>query len=231
MAPSSSSEVSVAEDAPAVCGLQFFGAVSASISHELKNAIAIVNEHAGLLEDLAALAERGRPVDPKRLKQTATQIARQVQRADGIIRNMNRFAHSIDDPVKTVDLPDMICFLAALAERKATMAGVVIELACRDASFSVQTRPFFLLNLLWLCLKTLIEMIPSGAVVQLGTDPNDRGAGVWFSCENLDLPEETILNAIRKQAEPLLCVLNADVVIDRVTGCIALSVPKIICDA
>ncbi len=231
MAPSGSFGETVPQDASAACGLQFFGAVSASISHELKNAIAIVNEHAGLLEDLAALAERGRPVDPNRLKQAAAQIARQVQRADAILRNMNRFAHSIDDPVKTVDLPEMVCFVSALAERKATMAGVVIEIACRDASFSVQTRPFFLLNLLWLCLKVLIETLPSGAVVQMGADLNDRGAGVWLRCERLDPPEETILHVIREQAGPLLCVLNAEVAIDGATGRIALRVPKIICDA
>lgn len=230
MAPSGSCGISVPEDGPTRCGLQFFGAVAASISHELKNAIAIVNEHAGLLEDLAVLAERGKPIDPKRLKQTAAQIARQVQRADGIIRNMNRFAHSIDDPIKTVDLPEMVCFLAALAERKATMAGVVLEVACRDASFSVQTRPFFLLNLLWLCLKSLLEAIPSGVVVQLGADPNDRGVGVWLWCERLNRSEETILEAVREQAGPLLCVLDAEIVIDEATGRIALSVPKIICD-
>lgn len=177
------------------------------------------------------LAERGKPIDPKRLKQTAAQIARQVQRADGIIRNMNRFAHSIDDPIKTVDLPEMVCFLAALAERKATMAGVVLEVACRDASFSVQTRPFFLLNLLWLCLKSLIEAIPSGAAVRLGADPNDRGVGVWLWCERLNRSEETNLEAIREQAGPLLCVLDAEIAIDEATGRIALSVPKIICDS
>jgi hypothetical protein len=33
-------------------GLQFFGKMSASISHEIKNVMAIINENAGLLEDL-----------------------------------------------------------------------------------------------------------------------------------------------------------------------------------
>ena len=32
-------------------GFQFFGKMSASISHEIKNALAIINENAGLLED------------------------------------------------------------------------------------------------------------------------------------------------------------------------------------
>ena len=40
-------------------GLQFFGKMTASISHEIKNVLAIINENAGLLEDLALMADRG----------------------------------------------------------------------------------------------------------------------------------------------------------------------------
>ena len=32
-------------------GLQFFGKMTASISHEIKNVMAIINESAGLLDD------------------------------------------------------------------------------------------------------------------------------------------------------------------------------------
>jgi hypothetical protein len=34
-------------------GLQFFGKISASVSHEIKNVLAVIGENAGLLEDLA----------------------------------------------------------------------------------------------------------------------------------------------------------------------------------
>ncbi|NNG12708.1 MAG: sensor histidine kinase, partial [Halobacteria archaeon] len=37
--------------------LRYFGKVTASISHELKNVLAILNEHTGLLQDLTAMAE------------------------------------------------------------------------------------------------------------------------------------------------------------------------------
>jgi signal transduction histidine kinase len=77
-------------------GLQFFGKMSASISHEIKNALAIINESAGLLDDLSLRAERGIPVEPERLKKQAGNILKQIRRADGIIQNMNKFAHSID---------------------------------------------------------------------------------------------------------------------------------------
>ena len=58
----------VQPDIIAETGLQFFGRISASISHELKNVLAIINENAGLLEDLTSMADRGKPIDSARLK-------------------------------------------------------------------------------------------------------------------------------------------------------------------
>ena len=40
--------------------LQFFGAVGAPISHEMKNVLAILNESAGLLGDFSRMAATGR---------------------------------------------------------------------------------------------------------------------------------------------------------------------------
>ena len=79
-------------------GLQFFGKMSASISHEMKNVMAIINENAGLLEDLTVMAEKGMPIDPERLKTQASRIMKQIRRGDDIIKGMNRFAHSVDEP-------------------------------------------------------------------------------------------------------------------------------------
>ena len=72
-------------------GLQFFGKISASISHEIKNVLAIINENAGLLEDFTLMAEKGRPIDMERFKTVAGKIRGQVGRADGIVKNFNRF--------------------------------------------------------------------------------------------------------------------------------------------
>ncbi len=40
-------------------GLRFFGMINASISHEIKNVLAIISESAGLMEDLLLLAQKG----------------------------------------------------------------------------------------------------------------------------------------------------------------------------
>jgi len=67
-------------------GFQFFGKMSASISHEIKNALAIMNENAGLLEDYASMGEKGISVDLQRLKSLAGNVRIQIQRADEIVR-------------------------------------------------------------------------------------------------------------------------------------------------
>ncbi|MEJ5347292.1 MAG: hypothetical protein WHS46_01200 [Desulfosoma sp.] len=226
MASFESSEVRGYDDAPAVCGLRFFGAVSASISHELKNAIAIVSEHAGLLEDLALLAERGKPLDPERLKRTAMQITRQVQRANVLIGNLNRFAHSIDEPITTVPLSELISFLVTLAERKATMSGITLKVACREASFSVQVQPFFLLNLLWLCLKALFETIPPSSVVQVDAQEKDKDVEVRLHCQAIQPTQTSLPESLRKDAAPLLSILHAQISMDSSTGDVVLSLPK-----
>ncbi len=89
---------------PSEQGIEFFGRMTASISHEIKNTLAIVNENAGLLGDLALLMDKGRPLSPERLTTLAGNIRRQVQRADDIIRRLNRFAHSAHEPAASVDL-------------------------------------------------------------------------------------------------------------------------------
>ena len=129
-------------------GLQFFGKMSASISHEIKNVMAIINESAGLMEDLTVLAEKGMPVDPQRLKTHAGKIMTQIRRADQIIKNMNRFAHSVDEGVKSIDLGETLALVTALSERFATMRGITLDLKTPSKGITLRTNPFFLINLI-----------------------------------------------------------------------------------
>ena len=88
-------------------GLRFFGKVTASVTHDVKNSLATINENAGLLTDYAAMAARGKPLDPERVNALAVRIMDQVKRADALLKNMNRFAHSVDDSLKKVDLNEI----------------------------------------------------------------------------------------------------------------------------
>jgi C4-dicarboxylate-specific signal transduction histidine kinase len=167
-------------DIIAETGLQFFGRISASISHELKNVLAIVNENAGLLEDLTLMAERGQPIDPARLKIMAAAVQKQVGRADEILKNMNRFAYSIDETVAEIDLNPTIKLFMALTDRFTAMRGVSVDLRLPDSPLTIRTAPFFLMNILWLGLDFSMSASGDEKRVELVVEETETSVRIRF---------------------------------------------------
>jgi signal transduction histidine kinase len=148
-------------------GLQFFGRVSASISHELKNVLAIINENAGLLEDLTFAAQRGAAIDPDRLNKTAQNFLKQIHRADEILKNMNRFAHSVDEFCLQVNLYEVATLVANLAGRLAAMRKVSLITTSPQEPITLTSNPFLLENLIWLCLDFAIAATSAGGTLTI----------------------------------------------------------------
>jgi C4-dicarboxylate-specific signal transduction histidine kinase len=148
-------------------GLQFFGKMTASISHEIKNVLAIINENAGLLGDFALMAERGAAVDPQRLHAMSQTVMKQVRRADAIAKNMNRLAHSVDESTQAIDLNDTLETLMALSQRFASMRDVGVRLKRIEGPLKLKTSAFFLLNLLWCCLDFAMDAANKDKMIEL----------------------------------------------------------------
>lgn len=204
-------------------GLLFCGTMTASMSHEIKNALAIVNENAGLLDDLLLLSEKGRPLNPERLKTLANDIRRQVQRADGIVGRLNRFAHSAGQPVITTDIKEIFEFIAALAARMAAMKGVTVSVA--DIQVPLQARPFIVENLLWLCLKHLFAVSTGNQTVQLGAEDADSHVVIAVEFDE-GVAVEGIGTAVMQEGQPLIVALQAEVSVDVRRRQIRITLPK-----
>ena len=125
-------------------GLRFFGKISATVSHEIKNGLAVINENAGLLQDLLLMAERGRPLDPARVKSIAERVLDRVARADLVVRNLNRFAHQVDDPAAAVDLLETLTLMVALTGRLTANRGKRVRIVPPEPAVRVTTNPFAL---------------------------------------------------------------------------------------
>ncbi len=181
-------------------GLQFFGAMAASISHDIKNRMAIINEQAGLLADFVTMAQNGRPLDAERLERLATSVRTQVSLTDGIIKNMNQFAHSIDHPSKSVELGELLAFMLELFKRRASNSGIRLTVQSATQPVTLQTSPFLLMNLIWLCLLPLMSEKPVEQeltlsygkqdsvvfiVVKLKSTELDRGLSLTEEIKNL----------------------------------------------
>ena len=188
-------------------GFHFFGKMSASISHEIKNTLAIINEKAGLLEDFTMLAGQGRPIDPERVKSLAGEIMKQIQRADGLVKRMNRFAHSADDPLKMIDLGETLELITSIAGRLASMREAQVDLILPGHPVMVVTNPFLFENLIWSCLEFLltdnhktIKLIPES----IGEDVQIRLVGQFAFPDNPGRPfpsgkEEALLTSLKAE--------------------------------
>ena len=154
--------------------LAFFSRMSASISHEIKNCLAVISEQNGLHQDLLMLQHQGRPLVPERIEKIARTIAEQVQRMDAIIKRLNRFSHSPDTACGRIDLKDICVDTVELCRRFAVNRG--ITLTCEgESGLCVQGQSFALLRLLVECLESVFARSSSGDVVRLVLRKGQRG--------------------------------------------------------
>jgi C4-dicarboxylate-specific signal transduction histidine kinase len=172
--------VTIGPDVIGQAGLQFFGRMSASISHELKNALAIIKENSGLLNDYLGMMAKGVPIEPQRFQTVAKRIETQTVRADAIIKNLNQFAHTIDSSTKPVDLNELLTLFLALHNRPAAMRQVALETGYADSPVVISTSPFILLNILGLALDFALNAVPPGGTLSITVGKSQTEALVGF---------------------------------------------------
>ena len=127
--------------------LAFFGRMGRHVSHELKNVLATISETAGLLLDLMELHGRGGMPGGARLVELCGRIVSVVERGNVTVQALNRFAHSVDDPVSEVDLCGLGELMIELAKYFPYARKVVLDPgSCRG--MQVRTNPFLIMNLL-----------------------------------------------------------------------------------
>ena len=155
--------------------LAFFGKVNASISHELKNILAIISEAAGLLQDLTELASRGKKFEPEMLRTCSQDIVEEIQRGFAAIKQMNKFSHSVDDPVKKVSLVELVDLMIALAKFLSFASQVQFEPVPATEPM-ILTCPFRLQNLIYLALVYAFELAGPDGQIRVGIDPQPDGS-------------------------------------------------------
>lgn len=154
--------------------LFFFGRIGASVSHELKNVLAVINEQAGLLDDLARMAARGMPLDPDRLALAATCLLKQVRRGDAILGNLSRFSHTADALHREVSLAETATLVVALSQRQAAMGQISLE-ASSENDVRIATDPFVLCRLLTLCLDWAVTVPDTAKKLAVTVEQTDDG--------------------------------------------------------
>lgn len=170
----------------AVEAIRFFGEISASVSHDIKNVLAIINENAGLLRDMLAMNAKGMPLSIERLTRLAASIDRQVARGDGLVRNLNRLAHSADHREESVDVIEALELMVHLAGRLIAMRGELPQVVKPQAAVTTVTDRFFLQQLIWICLRRALDAGSPDHPIRIRAETEANGVRIRF----MGLPEQ-----------------------------------------
>ncbi len=163
----------------------FMGAVTASITHELQNVLAIIQQSAGLMGDILDLSRKeslkslglrkGFQYHDK-FKTLIAAIGEQVERGTGLSEGLNRLAHVPDDHSGRSDLARAARLLFSLIGRIARKKRVefVLEPAVSDGPVA-DCPPMIALMGLYGVARALVDAL-SGCTVRVwvgarGDDP------------------------------------------------------------
>ncbi|MFH2056472.1 MAG: hypothetical protein ABIJ61_10975 [bacterium] len=159
-------------------GMAFFGAVTASVSHELNNVISIIDQTAGLLDDMIAGEEQGVPLSVERLTTAVASVQKQTERGLEIIKRLNKFAHSTDQPLLEFEVNEVLDNFVALARRLASLKRADLVLSPPVEQLKITSNPFFLQQVVFRTFKLVLEEIQPGDVVRLGAVAVDNGVAI-----------------------------------------------------
>ena len=186
--------------------------------------LAIINENAGLLQDMIMMSEKGLPMNPERLSKLARSITGQVARGDRIVKGMNQFAHSADVPTETVDVGAVVHFVSDLAARLITMKGAAPQIETPPTPVTTVTNRFFLENLVWACLCRAMDAHAPDRPVSVVAEKNENATRIRFC----GLAGEAFANSVNfpsPREKAVARLLGAQLTADGKKGEISLILP------
>jgi signal transduction histidine kinase len=183
------------EDVMRASYLAFIGRVSASLSHEIKNTLAIIGESSGLINDLFEHTPPPTDWGPyPRVKTLLTSIAQQVNRSVTIVTRLNRFAHSMDEPLVLLELNELLGDINNLAQRFANLREVHLDTQLSNGALPIRTDPFRLQQVVFGFIDRGLQAAPKDTTVTVTSGQAEGLAQIIITDEGPSQAE-----SIRKQ--------------------------------
>lgn len=181
--------------------LAFFGAVTASVSHELNNVISIIDQTAGLIEDMIAGEERGVPISIERLGTASATVRRQTGRGLDIIHKLNRFAHSADLPLVEFDINEVLTNLVGLTQRLASLKRSELEFKPTAEAVKITGNPFLLQQILFSAIRLVLTVVEPNDKIVLSAGKADSEVVIEIRCPRAMTVSDQNLAALQALAD------------------------------
>lgn len=161
----------------------FMGKITAGMTHELRNVLAIIKESAGLMEDLIRLGKG----DPAKYQEKFTRhlgkILTQVDRGTSLAGSLNKFAHTPDSRKAEIDMVELLNHMATLSRRPAQMKLVSLEVLPATPSPVVVNDPLALHLTVFTAMDVLLHLAPALKTITFHASANGDRVHVDLTME------------------------------------------------
>jgi C4-dicarboxylate-specific signal transduction histidine kinase len=156
--------------------IAMIGRISAAMTHEMRNILAIIRESSGLMQDILALSEESAFPHRHKFANALGKIEKHVRRGDEIVTQFNAFAHSMDEPRDRVEVKELIGQVAILMQRFARAKQVTLSAETHDRAPSIYTNPLRLMLVLAACVEHLVSQGEPGDAIVIRPDKEKEKA-------------------------------------------------------
>lgn len=172
----------------------FMGRITAGVTHEIKNVLAIIKESAGLIEDLLSLWQKDSQIQTEKLSKTLTKIIDQVDRGVELSTKLNEFAHTPDQEVADVNLNSAVEKVVSLSQRFARLKRIRLEASKKNSQRSISTDPLCFLMLMFSGIELLMDIVGQNGVISV--EPCLEGRDI-VTISGLPLENESTIANVR----------------------------------
>ncbi len=167
--------------------MAFLRKIAASMTHEIKNTFAIILESSGLLSDIITLSQEGSFPHKEKFQRVLGNINQQVNRGVDITTRLNQFAHSMDEPKVSINVPALLEQVILLMRRLAKRRGIELK-AVSEGDLSLMSDPFRLLLVLGSVIDHLADSLESGGEIVLQSQDAPSGAAILLEMQGTKKP-------------------------------------------
>lgn len=181
----------------------FFGRIAANLTHEVKNILAIIQESAGLMEDIIAISPLSSDQHQEKFNNAMESIKTQLHRGMDLTTRFNRFAHLPDREQAEVDLAEVVPQLCILAERFARLKHIALTAdAPPGKGICVTTKPVWLYMTLFFSVESCLTVLPANSAIAVAPMKQDKKPGVSIHCTGEALPKPEAFGEQLAQSAP-----------------------------
>ncbi len=152
--------------------LASLGRIAAGVAHEINNPLAIVNEKAGLMQDILEMSEDF--PNKEKFLNLISGIVGSVNRCRAITHNLLGFSRKMDVIVEPIDLNESIKEVIGFLEKEASVKNVNIQTDFADGIPKVDSDKGQLEQVFLNIIKNAIDAVKEGGLIVISTSMKDE---------------------------------------------------------